>query len=111
MKIYPTWIGDTYLSKHKIETTCDTPTLHTFGMDITTAERKLRRAQRKYDAVIHQVDGDSDVVMRDVRPPRPEKRVSMDAVDTPVIVPAPLKVGTFWILVNGFYTPVQLHYA
>jgi hypothetical protein len=96
----------------KIETILTTSILYTFGMDISTVERELRRAQRKYNRAIHQLDGDADVVMREAETPRPTKPTPMDDVEeTPVILPTPLKVGTFWVLVNGFYTPMQLHYA
>jgi hypothetical protein len=45
-------------------------------MEIARAERQLQRAQQKYEAAIHQVDKDNDVMMRDViLPPTPMEGV------------------------------------
>lgn len=72
-------------------------------MDISKAERQLRRAQKRYDAAIHQVDSDKDVIMRD-----PVTYTPMEGVEeTPVVlltIPTTLGYG----LVNGFYCQLQV---
>lgn len=35
-------------------------------MEISKAEHQLQRAQQRYEAAVHQVDKDNDVIMRDV---------------------------------------------
>ena len=71
-------------------------------MDIAKAERQLRRAQKRYEAAIHQVDSDKDVIMRDQVTP-------MEGVEeTPVILLAPPKTTLGYGLVNGFYCQIQV---
>jgi len=71
-------------------------------MDIAKAERQLRRAQKRYEAAIHQVDSDKDVIMRDQVTP-------MEGVEeTPVILLTPPKTTLGYGLVNGFYCQIQV---
>jgi hypothetical protein len=44
-------------------------------MEIAKAEQRLRRAQQQYEAAIHQVDKDKDVIMRDIIQPTPMEGV------------------------------------
>ena len=77
-------------------------------MDVDRATRLLRRAQRRYEAAIHQTDSDKDVIMGDL--PTPVKTVPMDAENTEVIIPT-FKTITISVLLNGFYVPITLPYA
>ena len=77
-------------------------------MDVERAARLLRRAQRRYEAAIHQTDSDKDVIMGDL--PTPVKTVPMDAENTEVIIPT-FKTITISVLLNGFYVPITLPYA
>ena len=78
-------------------------------MDIEVAARLLRRAQRRYEAAIHQTDSDKDVIMHDL--PVYIQTTPMEGVeDTEVILPT-FKTITVSILVNGFYMPITLQYA
>ena len=92
--------GDTYL--YKIETVHRYQ--HGYKMDISTAERQLRRAQKRYDAAIHRVDCDKDVIMRD-----PQVYTPMEGVEeTPVLLLTPPKTTLGYGLVNGFYCQIQI---
>jgi hypothetical protein len=44
-------------------------------MEIAKAEQRLWKAQQKYEAAIHQVDKDNDVIMRDIIKPTPMEGV------------------------------------
>ena len=82
--------------------------MNVIRMDVERAARLLRRAQRRYEAAIHQTDSDNDVIMGDL--PTPIKTEPMDAEDTEVIVPT-FKTMIVSVLVNGFYVPITLQYA
>lgn len=82
-----------------------------YNMEIVRAERLLRRAQRVYDKVIHQVDDDKDVLMRDVPQPPIKCSPMEDVEETQVILPTPPKTMIISVLVNGFYCPIQIQYA
>jgi len=79
-----------------------------YKMDVDRASRLLRRAQRRYEAAIHQTDSDKDVIMGDL--PISIKTEPMDAEDTEVIIPT-FKTMTISVLLNGFYVPITLQYA
>ena len=79
-----------------------------YKMDVDRASRLLRRAQRRYEAAIHQTDSDKDVIMGDL--PTSIKTEPMDAEDTEVIIPT-FKTLVISVLIGGFYVPITLQYA
>jgi hypothetical protein len=78
-------------------------------MDVERAARLLRRAQRRYEAAIHQTDSDKDVIMGELPTP-PIKTEPMDAEDTEVIIPT-FKTMVISVLIGGFYVPITLQHA